>query len=255
MMEILKQNTGLLVMTALLLGGLLVSGLFALLMSRSGASLRPILFFLVFFLLVVLPQAIGHLAMAVKPGTAPTQPVEQRSALAVPGLPRFTIAVSDGRVAEPEQVFGPAMPGAQFEDSRALFASRMPGLQVANTAALPTGETITALVFGTEAEATDGLLAYLGLYQVAVELDRGGAEVKGTRGLGQDRMHLLRSGNAVLIATALTDAQLQARIAAIPMLRSDAPLTASGEDGSAATAAAAPLVPALQPLRALFAPA
>ena len=250
MTEIFKQNPMLIVMGALVLGGLLVCSLLGLFMARSDASLRPISFFAIAFGLVVLPQAVAHLAMAVKPGTVKPPSADAAADFAsILGLPVFTIAVRDGMVADPDQVFGPSMPGARLEDSRDRFINRMPGLQVANTASLPTGETIAALVFGTEAQATDGLLAYLGLYEVAVELDRGGAEVKGKRGLGQDRMHLLRSGNAVLIGTALTEEMLRARMAAIPMLRTERAATAT-----ATASAGEPLVPALQPLVRLFEP-
>ncbi|MCW5897896.1 MAG: hypothetical protein KIT10_01395 [Flavobacteriales bacterium] len=250
MIKIIEQNPMLGVMGALVLGGLLVCSLLGLFMSRGGASLRPIIFFAIAFGLVVLPQFVAHLTMAVKPGSVAEAGAIQPDAAALLGLPSFSITVKDGLVAEPEQVFGPSMPGSSFEDSRALFASRMPGLLAANTASLPTGETITALVFGDAQQTTDGLLAYLGLYEVAVELDRGGAEVKGKRGLGQDRMHLLRSGNAVLIVTALTEPMLEARVAAIPILRRPESVASPAAMASAGT----PLIPAMQPLKRLFQP-
>lgn len=250
MTEIFKQNPVLGIMGLLTIAGLLISGLLAFILSRGGASPRPMAFFLSLFMLVVLPQLIAHLAMAVKPGTVKHPPMDaEPDVAAILGLPVFTISVKDGIVSDPEHVFGPSIPGASLEDSRERFINRMPGLLAANAASLPTGETITALVFGNETQATEGLLAYLGMYEVTVELDRGGAEVKGRRGLGQDRMHLLRSGNAVLIVTALSEEMLQARLAAMPMLRTErhgaATATASGGE---------PLVPALQPLVRLFEP-
>lgn len=250
MIGIVKQNPMLGVMAGLLFGGLIVSGILALIMARSGASLRPVAFFLTAFLLVVLPQVVGHLALAVKPGIAADPPSTQNVLPTMPGLPRFTIAVHNGMVRDPDHVFGTSLPGGRIEDSRAHFASRMPGLLAAHTAALSTGETITALVFGNDAQATDGLLAYLRLYEVAVELDRGGAEVKGRRGLGQDRMHLLRSGSGILIVTALTEATLEARVAAIPLLLDAAPIT--NNDSTEPRMAGEPLVPVLQPLTAFF---
>lgn len=253
MTEIIRQNPMLGVMAGLLLAALLVSGLFMLIMGRSSASMKPIAFFLITFMIVLLPQLIGHLAMATKPGRAKADAMMARATDAAPdlaailGLPVFTIAVNNGLVSDPEHVFGPSMPGASFEDSRALFSSRMPGLLAANSASLPTGETITALVFGNDAQATDGLLAYLTMHEVAVELDCGGAEVKGVRGLGQDRLHLLRSGSSMIIVTAPMEEMLHARMAAIPMLqKNEVPQGEVGAHGE-------PLVPALQPLGRLFA--
>jgi len=250
MIEIIKHNPMLGVMAGLLLASILVSGLLGVFMARSDASLRPIVFVLITFVLVVLPQLIGHLAMAVKPGTRVDQAQVDARPFVIPGMPSFTITVKDGLVSDTEHVFGPSMPGAAFEDSRERFASRMPGLHAANTASLPTGETITALIFENETQATDGLLAYLGLYEVAVELDRGGAEVKGKRGLGQDRLHLLRSGSAVLIVTALNEAMLEARVASIPMLQPETPDPAGNQ--ASASPDGVPLIAALQPLKNIF---
>jgi hypothetical protein len=215
--QILLHNPGLMVVGGLLTMGALVSGLLAFLMHRGGASLRPIVFFAGFFGIVVAPQLIGHLALAVKPGTAAAAPA------AVPMAPALPAGVSP-------------------EDVSALYAPRMPGLQRAELLQWPSGDSVAQLRFGSAAQASAGLLSYLSMYQVAPTLDRGGNEIRGTRGLGGGAVHLLQGGEGLRVVTALSDAALDARLAALQ------PAAAS----RAAAPEAEPLVPALQPAVRLF---
>ncbi|MBX3600093.1 MAG: hypothetical protein KF863_05685 [Rubrivivax sp.] len=252
MKAVLLHNPGLLISLALLLGGGLVFALLGGLMLRSGAAYRGVIFVAVAFALVVLPQLVGHLAMAVKPPaagagavTAPRAPAVD-AARAAAGLPEFVLPLQGQAVRDPALVFGADHALGRRSDSRALFAARMPGLKVADAVHWPAGESVTALVFGSADQAAAGLLAYLGLYQVAPTLDRGGVELQGTRGLGGGVVRLRRSGAALLAVTALDEPALQARLAALPLLQA-APAAAPGALG-----AGAPLVPAPQPLVHLF---
>ena len=252
MKAVLLHNPGLLISLALLLGGGLVFALLGGLMLRSGAAYRGVIFVAVAFALVVLPQLVGHLAMAVKPPATGAGAVTAPRAAAVDaaraaaGLPEFVLPLQGQAVRDPALVFGADHALGRRSDSCALFAARMPGLTVADAVHWPAGDSVTALVFGSADQAAAGLLAYLGLYQVAPTLDRGGVELQGTRGLGGGVVRLRRSGAALLAVTALDEPALQARLAALPLLQA-APAAAPG-----APSAGAPLVPALQPLVHLF---
>lgn len=221
MSDMLAANPGLVIVLALLAGGTLVFTLLAFIMHRSGASLRPIIFVAGFYAIVVLPQVVGHLALAVQPGAtavaAGTPPTPPRAAL-------------------PE--------GARAEDWLPLYGQRMPGLQAAPAQVWPSGQSLAALRFASAAQASDGLLAYLAMHSVAPTLDRGGNEVRGSRGLGGGLVHLRRDGPTLHIATALDDAALDALL---PGQAAPATATAALAPTRLAEPEAQPLVPALQP--------
>lgn len=252
MKSVLLHNPGLSISLALLLAGLLISALMGVLMARSGVSPKGIAFFAVFFAIVVLPQVAGHLALAVKP-TAAGAPAGLQArtvdlARAAAGLPAFQLAVAGEAVRDAAQVFGADHAQGRRSDARALFASRMPGLEVADAVHWPTGESVTALVFGSADEALAGMLGYLSMYRVAPTLDRGGVEVHGVRGLGGGLVQLRRSGAALLVVTALSEPGLAARVASLPLLQA---ASVAGGSGPLPTAGE-PLLPALQPLVRLF---
>lgn len=210
MIEFLTHNPGLMVALGLLAMGALVCGLLALPMWRAGVSLKPIVFFGGFFAIVVLPQVAGHLALATRP---------------------------DSAVAAPAPA-APAPPGGQQEDWLPLYAPRMPGLVSAAATQWPGGQSVATLRFDTPEQARQGLLSYLALHQVAPTLDRGGNEIRGSRGLGGGVVHLLQKGPALRVNVALDAAALDTLLAPAPTAATQAP--------------AEPLVPALQGAVALF---
>lgn len=216
MSSLLSANPGLMVVLALLAGGTLVFALLAFIMHRSGASLRPIAFVAGFFAIVLLPQVVGHLALAVRPG-------EAAAAAGAPPVP--------ARAALPE--------GARAEDWRAVYGPRMPGLQDAPARVWASGQSLAELRFASAAQAGDGLMAYLAMHSVAPTLDRGGNEVRGSRGLGGGVVHLRRDGALLHIAAALDEAALDALL--------PAPATPAAAGMPPALARPQPLLPALQP--------
>lgn len=218
MSSLLVANPGLMVVLALLVGGTFVFSLLAFIMHRSGASLRPILFVAGFFAIVLLPQVVGQLAIAVRP--------DANAAIALPSP-------------APTRAALPA--GARDEDWLPLYGQRMPGLQAAPARAWASGQSQAELRFASEAQAGDALLAYLVMHSVAPSLDRGGVEVRGSRGLGGGVVHLQRVGSSLHITTALDDAALDALLPgqATPALAAVAPTPPVVEPQ--------PLVPALQP--------
>ncbi|MFZ5548184.1 MAG: hypothetical protein ACOZJX_05775 [Pseudomonadota bacterium] len=215
MTSLLAANPGLMVVLALLAGGTLVFSLLAFIMHRSGASLRPIAFVAGFFAIVLLPQVAGHLALAVRPG-------EAAAAAGAPAVP--------ARAALPE--------GARAEDWRAVYGPRMPGLQDAPARVWASGQSLAALRFASAAQAGDGLMAYLAMHSVAPTLDRGGNEVRGSRGLGGGFVHLRRDGATLHIAAALDEPALDALLPASATQATTAPTPLAEPQ---------PLVPALQP--------
>lgn len=220
MSSVLAANPGLVVVLALLAGGTLVFTLLAFTMHRSGASLRPIVFVAGFYAIVVLPQVAGQLALAVQPGTA----------VALAGM-----APAPPRAALPE--------GARDEDWLPIYRQRMPGLQAAPAQVWPSGQSLAELRFASAAQAGDALLTYLAMHSVAPSLDRGGNEVRGSRGLGGGVVHLRRDGATLHIAAALDNGTLDALL---PGLAAPA-IAAAAEPTRLVEPAPQPLVPALQP--------
>jgi len=107
---------------ALIAGGLFI--LFAVLMTRSGLSLRPLVFIAVFFGIIVGPQLFFHIQQArgVMPSLSWT-PDDNK--------PRVTddsaaLANRDGKFLHPEKVFGPGFDPQLVTDIRQLFAGLEP---------------------------------------------------------------------------------------------------------------------------------
>jgi hypothetical protein len=238
----LLHNPGLMISLGLLLGGALICGLFAGLTVRSGASLKGIAFFAGFFAIVVLPQVAGQLALAVKPTMA--KPPVSAETMAT-GSALSMVSFDSDRLGDPMQVFGADVALGSPFDARPMFDSRMPGLRKADAVHWSSGDSVTMMIFASASHAASGLLAYLALYRVAPTLDRGGTELQGERGLGGGWVKLIRSGGALLVVTALDEPALQARLAAIPLLRS---ASERSPIQGRIVAAGEPLVPALQPL-------
>lgn len=186
-----EANPGLVVVAGLVFGGALVFTLIGLLMARAGSSLRGLAVVAGLYALVVLPQAVGQWALAVKPAAAAAA--------------------------------APVPPETNAEDLRPLFARQFAGLVVAEGRRWPQGEALARLRFVDEAAAAAGLLRYLQLYQVAPRLDRGGVEIRGERGLGGGLVHLRRDGAELKVMTALDEAGL-ARLLA-PSQAAHAPAT------------------------------
>ncbi len=214
LIEILHVNPGLAVVLGLVLGGTLVLGGLAWLLRGQATALRGLVFVGVFMGLVLLPQLLGQLALAVRPGA---EPPAVPAAAALPALPAL--------LADKAQ--------------RALYATRMPGLLAAESAGTGTGQGWLRLRFADEATAADGLLAYARLHQLAPQRDRGGTEQMGPRGLGGGWAWLRREGTQLDVRTALDEAGLGQ-----PWPAATAPPDAPNHPAHANE----PLLPALQPL-------
>ncbi|HYW31065.1 MAG TPA: hypothetical protein VE869_06110 [Gemmatimonas sp.] len=178
-LSFLRANPALLAMGGLLLAGALVFGGFAILMARSGASTRPIIFVGGFFLLVVAPQALFHLSQAMgwiprrdltwtpagtvsTPGSLSASAAMAREAANALRIRTDVLAIRDGRFADPVAVFGPTVDRDLVVDLR----QRMPGgpfdrAKVAEMAIVGAGSSTVVARFDEETDAEAAAMAYI----------------------------------------------------------------------------------------------
>jgi hypothetical protein len=220
---------------------LVVLAILAVLMRRAKVSLRPIVFFAAFLGVILLPQLLGHLILAVRPplvtpGAAPT-------AVAAPRLP-----VYEGRYADPRLLFGADVQTELVQDAIPVFREFLGTAEHAELAIFPSAETVLAASFATDGEAERAAQGYARFFGVDFKAGPGG-EWRGHRpGVG-DRVAMLRSGADLLVWTAPTDAALTARRHAIGVFT-------TGPDVPRVTTAAAAVSPPPSPDYLLpFAPA
>ncbi len=208
MLQLIRSNPGVLASFILLGGGAFVCTLLGFIMTRGGASLRPIFWFGGLFALVVVPQLIGHLYLALrvnKSETPRTQALEQIAA-----APK-----GDTRVADAQSLFGPDADPQLIIDARPMFGAVFTGAELAQFASLPGGETVLLARFKNYSAAEKAWVNYLrvsGLNQLAGKGDsqRGYAV---TRPVG-DRAYVLHFGRMVGVWTGKDDATIRQRLAA-----------------------------------------
>lgn len=156
-----RANTGALVVTMLLTMGTIVFGSVALLMSRSGTSLKPIIFVAGFFLIILAPQAVWHYSQAF--GW-----IERDDLAWVPsgsGAAQWRanddlLEVKDGRFARPADIYGPAYDKDLVSDLRERMAQVFGGAQAAEMAALRTGGMTVLARFSSPDDALAAANAY-----------------------------------------------------------------------------------------------
>jgi hypothetical protein len=188
---------------ALIAGGLFI--LFAVLMTRSGLSLRPLAFIGVFFAIVVGPQLFFHIQQArgVMPSLTWT-PDDNK--------PRLTddsaaLANSGGKFLHPEKVFGPGFDPQLLTDIRQLFAGLEP--EAAQMAVFPSVETAIAARFPNEAAAQQALQNYGAMMGIARPQPAANGSYTASR-VG-DRVRLLAAGKTLFVWSAANDAALDRR--------------------------------------------
>jgi hypothetical protein len=208
MSQLLRTNPGLLVWLILFGSGALVCLVISSLMSRSGASLRPIWWFAGFFLLIGVPQFCAHLWLAV--GTL------KREAPRVAALQQLSGGTEpEARTAAAKLLFGPDVSPALVTDARAVFGEALANAEVAQFAVLPNGDSVLLARFAGYSAAERAWVAYLrvtGLNQLGGQGDsqRGYAV---TRPAG-DRAYVLHQANLVGVWTGADDAAIRARMLA-----------------------------------------
>lgn len=208
MLQLIRSNPGVLISFALLGGGAFVCALLGFIMTRGGASLRPIFWFGGLFALVVVPQLIAHLYLALH--------VNQSETPRTRALEQITTAPDGGtRAADAQSLFGPDADPQLIIDARPMFGDAFATADLAQFASLPGGETALLARFKNFSAAERAWVNYLrvsGLNQ----LDGTGDSQRGyavTRPVG-DRAYVLHLGSMVGVWTGKDDATIRQRLAA-----------------------------------------
>lgn len=211
MLPLLRANVGLSISFALLGAGLLVCTLVGFIMSRSGASLRPIYWFAGFFALVVIPQTLGHFYKALH--TAKTE-APRAAALRQLAAPAKDSTDAVGRSMDAKSLFGPDVDPQLISDVRAAYGDVFAEADFAQFAVLPNGDTALLARFKTGSSAEKAWVHYLrlaGLQAIGKGDSHRGYAV--TRPVG-DRVYALPFGTMLGVWTGADDARVRARMLA-----------------------------------------
>src|SRR5262245_59166049 len=131
MTQLLRTSPGLIVTIALMVGCAVVCTVGGLLMKRTGASLKPMYWFVGFFALVVLPQFVIHLYKALHS--------TKTEAPRVAALQNIAAAKSaEGRFDDAKMLFGPDVDPQLIVDARQM-GSAFAQAEFAQFVALPNG--------------------------------------------------------------------------------------------------------------------
>lgn len=129
---------------------------FALMMSRSGLSLRPLVFLAGFFVLIVGPQLLYHVLRA--QGRLPELTWVSTSHAPAWREDETALAVRDHRFLHPDLVFGPGHDSSLLTDVRRLFSQPIP--EAAQLAVFPNAQSTIAARFASPEEAWAGFRFY-----------------------------------------------------------------------------------------------
>lgn len=208
MLQLFRSNPGLIVSLALIAGGSLVCLLIGLMMARSGASLRPIIWFAGFFALVVVPQFAGHLWRAVSHMKANAPHIVAMETLS-------NSSDAEARSAAVKLLFGPDADPQLVIDARPAFGDAFDKAGIAAFASLPDGDTVLLARFNGYSDAEKAWFYHLrntGLNQLGGKGDsQRGYSV--TRPVG-DRAYVLHLRDMVGVWTGADDAAIRKRMAA-----------------------------------------
>lgn len=226
---ILRANPGLTVAVAMCLGFPLVLALLGFILRASGASLRPVVFMAGLMMPLAALFLVAGLVNARAPGTEPES--------------SFNLAVTDGRFADRAKLFGADIPAEQIRDAKSVFPEFFAEAEHAELCLAGTGETTLVAQFLTaEAakRAAESLWKWFRVTNTSGDEERGW---RGKRSRNGDYFEMLRTGRHLLLWTALTEETCAARRAASGAITAAPDLK---------PAPRAPVLPALQPLGALF---
>ncbi|HEY5755337.1 MAG TPA: hypothetical protein VIU34_05910 [Steroidobacter sp.] len=195
--NLVQNHLGLVIVSALMLVAALVLTAVALLMRSAGLSLRPVVFFGVFFAIICVPQLLGHAAMALWPKAKPA--VDEA---AIAGVDAFT---------HPEWIFGSELDQARLQDARPIFVEALSGAEVAQLLIRFSGETAVAARFADDEAARVGAAA---LWTMFSPRNTSGNDTTtfGTRTPIGDKIALQRLGRAVFLWTGPDRAAIEARM-------------------------------------------
>jgi hypothetical protein len=223
-LQFFRANTGVMVITALLLFGSLVLGFVSLLMMRSGVSLRPVAFMAGFMAIIIGPQAFFHYGMAL--GWLPKQDltwVPKDKGAGAPWVARTNlIQIKAGRFTDPVAVYGPTVDTTLITNLRERLGQVFGTALAAEMAILRTGRTVVLAQFETNEDANNTAIAYAtAMLGVAPPIDSDGTR---TVNRVQDAVKLVVAGRTMVAYTARDIAEAEAALRESPLvMRSDVP--------------------------------
>lgn len=216
-MQFFRANPGAMIITMLLGMGTLVFGLLGVMMMRSGASLRPIIFIAGFFAIVVLPQAAMHYGQAF--GWIPKKDLTWtpggNTSTRVWSAREDVLSIRDGRFAEPMRVYGPDVDTTLVSDLRPGLPNVFGNANAAEMAVLRTMATVVLAQFDNSAAATQALQKYaLAMIGAMPPIDSDGTY---TVQRPNDVVKMLVAGRTLLAYSAPDAATLKSMLAASPV--------------------------------------
>lgn len=142
------------------ISGILLTTL-ALVLNRTGMSLRPVVFLGVFFTIIVGPQIVFHVLRA--KGIAPDLTWVAKSASSQAKANRSGVQHAEGRFLHPQVMFGPGYDPDLLSDIRRMFETPGPRAEAAQMAIFRSGESAIAAVFGSADQAASAQRQYAGM--------------------------------------------------------------------------------------------
>ncbi len=208
MVQVLRSSPVLIAIVVFLVIATVVCGSIALMMRKSGQSLRPIAWLAGFMALVGVPQVIYHVGSAVLLHRA-----EQPRMAALDVLAQTYPDVA-ARGAAIKQLFGADTDPALVQDARGIFGDALAKADVARLAMFPSGETALIARLTGASEATDAWVDWLrvsGLNHGGEGDSERGYTV--TRPAG-DRAHAMPVGSLLCVWTGGDDETIRRRMVA-----------------------------------------
>lgn len=209
MLALFRTNPGLLVGVILIAMSTLLLGSFGFWMARSGASLRPIIWMGGFFALIIVPQFIGHLVIAVRRMRA------EAPRAAAMGAAQSGPSTVETRRAAVASWAGSDVDPALVSDARTVFGEVFARAETAQFAVLPRGESVLFARFPGTLAAEKAWVGYLQSTGLALLGGKGDSQ-RGwavTRPTG-DRVFALHFGTCVGVWTGPDDLAIRRRMLA-----------------------------------------
>lgn len=203
-----RANPALLGIAVFVVIAAVVLGFFAVMLTRAGMSLKPIVFFGVFLILVAGPQLVWHALRA--RGLVGDLTWTPAASAPAEGAVLFDdkVEVADGKIANPAVVFGSGYDPDLLSDVRRLFESFSP--EAAQMAVFPKAESAIVAVFPTRGEALRARQAYAAMLG-RPDLGASGPEDIDVVRAGGDWARIWVAGRALLVWTGADRAALDRR--------------------------------------------
>ena len=224
--QFFRPNPGAMVMTMLIGISTFVLGILAITMSRSGASLRPIVFLAGFFAIVIVPQALLHYGQAF--GWLPRKDlawVAGGSPVSNWAAREELLVVQNNRFANPVTVYGPELDSSLVVDLRERLGNIFGNANAAEMAVLRSGASVILAQFNDAAAATESLQRYAETMIGAVPP----VESDGTRTVlrANETVKLLAAGRTLVAYIAPSAVSAKALLETSPIVHRAAPAAAT----------------------------